>query len=278
MSGKMLKVSSNDLYGNVDNRNVSIYACFEHTKYMNNYVVFSIDGSNKLCYGSVHLKEKSLVIFAVKKEIEKYIVDFLEKYINDKLDGFKILDINKFNKVELVSYSEMQYDKIDELKNKSIPKEEVKQEEIIKTKKPVFLYLLVFVLCMFAIGITILYLKPEWFSVKYKELVCTNKLYDNDMKLDYDIEKNIKFDEKDKVAGVSVIRNYIFLDSALYYQFKDEEKHYEYCNDGEGYKDVDDEFLFKVIYHENTIIDDYDEMLTYMKKEGYSCIERQYEK
>lgn len=278
MSGKMLKVSSNDLYGNVDNRNVSIYACFEHTKYMNNYVVFSIDGSNKLCYGSVHLKEKSLVIFAVKKEIEKYIVDFLEKYINDKLDGFKIFDINKFNKVELVSYSEMQYDKIDELKNKSIPKEEVKREEIIKTKKPVFLYLLVFVLCMFAIGITILYLKPELFSVKYKELVCTNKLYDNDMKLDYDIEKNIKFDENDKVDGVNVIRNYIFLDSTLYYQFKDEEKHYDYFNDGEGYKYVDDELLFKVIYQENTIIDDYDEMLTYMKKEGYSCIERQYEK
>ena len=40
----------------------------------------------------------------------------------------------------------------------------------------------------------------------------------------------------------------------------------------------DKELLFKLIYQEKTIIDDYDEMLTYMKKEGYSCIERQYEK
>ena len=278
MSGKILKVSSNDLYGNVDNRSVCVYACFEHTKYMNNYVVFSIEGSNKLCYGSVHIKEKSLVIFAVKKEIEKYMIDFLGKYMNDKLDEFKILNISKVNKVELVSYSEMEYDKINLLRDKSIPKNIVSDKENIKTKKPIFLYLLVFVLCMFAIGITVLYLKPEWFSVKYKELVCSNKIYDNNINLYYNIEKNFKFDENDKVDSINVVRNYIFLDSNLYYQFKNEEKHYEYFNDGEGYKYVDKELLFKVIYQEKTIIDDYDEMLTYMKKEGYSCIERQYEK
>ena len=109
-------------------------------------------------------------------------------------------------------------------------------------------------------------------------MVCNNKTYDNNIDLYYNIEKNIKFDENDKVDSINVVRNYIFLDSNLYYQFKNEEKHYEYFNDGEGYKYVDKELLFKVIYQEKTIIDDYDEMLTYMKKEGYSCIERQYEK
>ena len=43
MAGKVLKVVSNDLYGNVDDRILSIYACFKHIKYMNNYVVFTFN-------------------------------------------------------------------------------------------------------------------------------------------------------------------------------------------------------------------------------------------
>ena len=122
MAGKILKISSNDLYGNVDDRLVTVFACFEHTKYMNNYVVFSIDDNNKLCYGSIHLKKDSLVIFNVKQTVKKYIDEFLDEYINDKMDGYKLIDINNINKVELVSYNEMDYDKIQILDDKSIEK------------------------------------------------------------------------------------------------------------------------------------------------------------
>ena len=80
MSGKVLKVVSNDLYGNVDDRAVSIFACFEHSKYMNKYLIFAFDGEydkNKLCYGSLHLKNNSLVIFSVKDDVKKYIDEFI---------------------------------------------------------------------------------------------------------------------------------------------------------------------------------------------------------
>ena len=70
MTGKVLKISSNDLYGNVDDRMVRVYAVFEHTKYMNNYVIFSIDGSNKLCFGSIHMKDTSLVISGTGEVME----------------------------------------------------------------------------------------------------------------------------------------------------------------------------------------------------------------
>ena len=44
MNGKILKVSSNDLYGNVDDRMVAVFAAFNHKKYMNKYVIFTYDG------------------------------------------------------------------------------------------------------------------------------------------------------------------------------------------------------------------------------------------
>ena len=138
MSGKELRISSNDLYGNVDDRIVRVYACFEHSKYMNNYIVFSFGtDNNKLCYGSVHLKENSLVIFSVKNDVEKYILEFTNQYINDKLDDFKIISLNNINKVELVSYNETEFDKLLLLDEKAIPKVIVKEE--VKESKPVFL-------------------------------------------------------------------------------------------------------------------------------------------
>ena len=55
-------------------------------------------------------------------------------------------------------------------------------------------------------------------------------------------------------------------------------KHLDFFNNGEGYKYIDEGLQFKVFYQEDSVIDDYNEMKTYLKKEGYSCIEREYEK
>ena len=205
MAGKILKVASNDLYGNVDDRIASVYACFEHTKYMNNYVIFTINNNiENLYYGSIHIKNKSVVIFSVKEEIKKYIDQFLNEYMSDKLTEFKLLDISKIEKVELVSYNEMKYNNILMLDNKSIPKVEVKEEVDIKKKKPVLLYFLLFLLFLLGVGLTILYLKPELFTVKYKGLKCESNLFDNKLELYYGIEKDIKFDTDNKVDNISV--------------------------------------------------------------------------
>ena len=88
MAGKILKVSANDVYGEVDERVVVVFACFEHTKYMNNYVIFSFLGEYEkkmLCYGSVHIKEDSLVIFSVRDNIKTYIECFVDEYIMDAI-------------------------------------------------------------------------------------------------------------------------------------------------------------------------------------------------
>ena len=280
MAGKVLKIVSNDLYGNVDDRKVVVFACFCHDKYMNNYVVFAFEGEygkKKLCYGSVHLKNNSLVIFAVKDNIKRYIDEFLEQYVSDKMDDFSILDIEKIEKIELVSYSEMDYDKLEILDEKSIAKIESSNDENV-SKKPIFLYLLLIMLFIFLTGLTVLYLKPELLVVKYKELVCSNSLYDKELMLNYDMEYDIKFGKEDKVLSIDVNKIYNFIDSVVYYDFKENNRHEQYFNNGEAYKFIDDELKLKVMYKDTSIIDDYDEMFEYLQREGFSCIEKEYEK
>ena len=41
MNGKILKIVNNDLYGNVDDREIVVFASFVHKKYMNRYVIFT---------------------------------------------------------------------------------------------------------------------------------------------------------------------------------------------------------------------------------------------
>lgn len=276
MTGKILKIASNDLYGNVDDRLVIIYACFQHSKYMNNYVVFSFEGENKLCFGSVHMKEKSLVIFSVKEEIKNYILQFLDEYVNNKIVDFNIIDISNISKIELVSCNEMEYENLLLLYSMAIPKI-TSVQEIIVEKQPVLLYILIIILVVFATFITLLYFKPELFSTKYKKLECSGNSYDERMKLDYNIYKEIKFDNNDKVKNVSVIKTYTFLDNVSYNEFKDSNSENDYFNNGEGYKYIDKELKLKLFYEEDSVIDDYEEMLTYLAREGYSCVEIEYE-
>ena len=281
MAGKILKISSNDLYGNVDDRKVAVFACFEHSKYMNNYVIFCFDGEygkKKLYYGSVHLKKDSLVIFAVKNDIKQYIDSFLLEFLSNNLESFKVLDIDKMVKVELVSYNEMEYDNVQELDEKSIIRVVINEVVDNKKKSPVLLYFLVFVLILMGVGITVLYFKPELFSIKYKGLECSDNLYDREMKLYYDIDKNIIFDEDDKLEKIDVVREYTFTNSDNYFDFKNNNQHELYFNNGEGYKYIDEELKLRILYQESNVIDDYTEMLSFMKKEGFSCVEREYEK
>ena len=69
-----------------------VFACFEHTKYMNNYAIFSFLGEydkKKLCYGSIHMKKDSVVIFSVKDIVKPYIDEFINEYENNKIENFK---------------------------------------------------------------------------------------------------------------------------------------------------------------------------------------------
>lgn len=275
MVGKVLKISANDVNGNVDERKIAVFSAFKHTKYMNNYAIFAFLGEydkNKLCYGSVHLKKDSLVVFEVKDNIRTYIEEFISEYENDKVSNFSILDISKMEKIELVSYNEMDYDKLQMLDDKSIYKEEkvIEEEKSIDTKTMI-LYILLVLMILLLVFITIVYLYPDKFFTGNEELLCTNKIYDKKLEMYYDIERNIKFDNKSKLESIDVLVVYTFLDNVMYDEFKNNDKHLEYFNNVDTYKYVDENLQLRLVYKEDSVIDDYEEMLSYLNKEGYSC-------
>ncbi len=151
MKGKILKISSNDLYGNTDDRLVAVYACFTQKKYMNKYIIFSIYGENdknKLYYGSIHLKTNSLVVFSVRDEEINYIKPFIDEYMNGSINEteYELIDLDKIEKIELISYNSLDFDKLAYLEEKYIPKVQNNDKENGKKNKgmgTIFLYIFI---------------------------------------------------------------------------------------------------------------------------------------
>lgn len=283
MNGKILKISSNDLYGNVDDRQVVVFACFNHVKYMNKYILFTFLGEydkKKLYYGSIHMKENSLVVFSVRDNAFGYIDKFKNEYISGMVDNneYEILDISKMEKVELVSYNEMEFDKLKELEDISIKKTNTESVvEADKEKKPVFLYILLIILILLLIGITYLYLKPDDFVIRNKNLVCEKNKYNMELDMKYLENRVVLFDRNDKLKKIEINDSYVFSDIDLYNEFKDNGKEKDYFKIDGTFKYIDENLELKIIYQDKSIIDNYDEMKNYLVNEGYSCVEGYYE-
>ena len=283
MNGKILKISSNDLYGNVDERQVVVFACFNHVKYMNKYILFTFLGEyekKKLYYGSIHMKENSLVVFSVRDNVFGYIDKFKNEYISGMVDRneYEILDISKMEKVELVSYNEMEFDKLKELEDISIKKTNTESVvEVDKEKKPVFLYILLVILILLLIGITYLYLRPDDFVIKNRNLVCEKNKYNMELDMKYLENRVVLFDRNDKLKKIEINDSYVFDDIDLYNEFKDNEREKDYFKIDGTFKYIDENLELKIIYQDKSIIDNYDEMKNYLVNEGYDCVEGYYE-
>ena len=281
MHGKILKILGNDLYGNADERRVAVFAAFNHTKYMNKYVIFSfVDEYNKkkLYYGSAHLKKDSIVIFAINDDQKKFVDEFVTNYLANTLNEkeYQILDIQNVDKVELVSYKDEDCDKLLELDNMSI-KKEVTSDEATGTKKtPIGLYILLVIMIALLAGVTYIYFFPDTLIVELKLLECEKEVYNDKLSLNYLNSKTIKFEKNNKVRETHVIDTYTFKNLDDYFEFKNNNRQAEYFNITGAYKYDDDKLQLKLMYDEETIIDNYDELYGYLKKEGYTCQEGKY--
>ena len=280
MIGKVLKVLSNDLNGNVDDRHVAVYAAFTHLKYMNKYIIFSFDGDvkNKLYYGSVHLKQNSVVIFSVNDSV----IPIINAFVNSLLSGninpkeYEIIDISKCEKAELVSFNELEFDKLSSLDKLTI-KRVVKQTEKPKKKKESYgiLYFVLFVLIALGIGVTYLYFNPDSFEQELKQLNCSKEGFNDKIDMNYQTERIVKFDSKEAPTSISVTDIYQFTNRNVYNEFKEEKKENTYFKNGE-YKYDDERLQLKIFSNESTIIDNYEEMKNYLIDEGYTCEEETY--
>ena len=277
MHGKILKVVSNDLYGNATDKKVVVFVCFNHLKYMNKYIMFTyMDEYDKniLYYGSIYEKGKTIVIFKVRKEEEEYINKFREDYLNDIVNDkeYQILDIGMMEGVEIVSFTEIEYDKLSLLDKKSIQRLNNIEAEENNNKKPVFLYVLLVILIVLLGGITYLYFTDDG-SSNDKKLVCSIDKYDNTVMVNYKEQRNILYNKKNKIVSITINDKYIFDDVDKYNEFKDNKKEQEYFKKDGTFKYDDNLLMLMISYKGDSVIDNIGEMKSYLESEGYSCKE-----
>ena len=275
MHGKILKVVSNDLYGNATDKKVVVFACFNHLKYMNKYIMFTYMGEydkNILYYGSIHEKGKTIVIFKVRNEEEGYINKFREDYLNDTVNDreFQILDIGMMEGVEIVSSTEVGYDKLSLLDKKSIQRLNNVETEENNNKKPVFLYVLLVILIVLLGGITYLYFTNDG-SSNDKKLVCSIDKYDNTVMVNYNEERSILYNKKNKIVSITINDKYIFDDVDKYNEFKDNKKEQEYFKKNGTFKYDDNLLMLTISYKGDSVIDNIGERKSYLESEGGSC-------
>ena len=280
MYGKILRISNNDLYGNADERTVSLFATFIHKKYMSKYAIFTFSNEfnkNKLYYASIHLKENSILTFSVKNDELVYINKFVNDYLNNTIDQneYEIIDISNISKIELVSNTAVDFDRLIELDNLSIPKAKV-AEETATTKKPTFLIFLLIIFILLLGAVIYLHYNPNILDKKLNKLECTKEAYDKKIDLPYDSIAELRFDSDNELDSMDKIDTYTFNDIEAYNEFKDNHLESSYFDISGGYKYNDDDMTLKLIYKDKMVLYEYDEILRYMKKEGYSCIEGVY--
>lgn len=277
MKGKVLRVFNNDLYGKVDSREVILFAAFVQKKYMNNYAIFIFKNEydkNELCYGSIHLKENSLVIFKVRDEL-KYIVDeFLGQYVNGQLVDYELIDINHLDKVEFVGYNKMDYDKILLLDKLSIPRVSVSTSDE-KTGRSGWKFII--------IGLVLIVGVIVWFVIsnnmlKSRVLTCYKDNYNNELRLDYRENLKMIFDGNGDLWQYNVTEVYYFKNQISYDNFKNEGRQYIFfSDDGRTFEFIDEDLELHVIYRVKSEINDYSHMKDYLENTGYSCVEDVYD-
>lgn len=280
MNGKVLKISNNDLNGNNDDRKIAVFAAFIHKKYMNKYAIFAFENEfdkKKLAFGSIHLKNDSLVTFDVRPNEKDFINTFVSQYLDNKIDEleYEIIDISNISKIELVSYGQEDFDKLADLDKLSI-KRVVNNEEADNKKGYGMLYFIIMVLILLLGGITYLYFNPDLFDVELKQLNCYKEGFNEIVELNYTSEAELKFNRKDEIDTFNKIDTYKFNNEEDYLNFKGNNEESKYFNINGAYKYNDNKLELKLIYTDKLVIYKYDEVLKYLENNRYTCVEGTY--
>ena len=151
MIGKILKVKDINAAFNKKAKEVSVFACFTHVKYSDNYIIYADNNdyqSGILHCGTVYIKGNTIVIFDVKQDKENIIFDYVNKIINNVNDNeYSAIDISNMTEVEIISKNDKNVGndllvKLDEL---TIPKEVVDASEEENNESLGFLYFMLII-------------------------------------------------------------------------------------------------------------------------------------
>ncbi len=280
--GKILKVKDINAAFNKKEKKVSVFACFTHVKYSDNYIVYS-DYSNYqngiLYYGTVYIKGNTIVIFDVKKDKENIALDYVNKIINNVNDmEYRAIDISNINDVEIVSSSNRNVGmnflvKLDEL---TIPKKVVDISEEENKESIGFLYFVLIIFIFLLVGSVYIYFNKDKYLKQYDKVICTINSIDKSEEYKYIDKLYIEFNKKKELRYLRHDVSYQFYNKSDYNNFKYTNLWID--NKIESYNFNDNDLVFSYsnsdeVIENNELITSYDEVVEYFKNNGYECIE-----
>ena len=284
MIGKILKVKDINAAFNKKAKEVSVFACFTHVKYSDNYIIYADNNdyqSGILHCGTVYIKGNTIVIFDVKQDKENIILDYVNKIINNVNDNeYSAINISNMTEVEIVSNNDKNVGKdllvkLDEL---TIPKEVVDASEEDNNESLGFLYFMLIIFLFFLAGSIYIYFNKDKYLKQYDKVVCTIDSSDESEEYKYSDKLYLEFDQKKELRYLSHDISYKFYEKSDYNNFKYTNLWAE--NKMDDYKFNDSELTFTYTSSGKTIEDyelmtSYDEVVGYYKSNGYECVEEE---
>lgn len=290
MNGKVLKIKSSSYEFGAQDRFINVLGCFKYIPNGNIYIIYSdIDPKyNIIYYGSGHVRDVQALCMQIRNlEEEEVIKEYIFKMINkESLDNFQFISLDSVEGIELIGSSKMEIksEVLLNLIDMVIPKKEGKNEVVVETtpkeKKKNSNILLIFIAIIGIIGIFLLFLPREPKDTTEKSITCTKKYKHDTLTADIDETTKYKFNFNDKLEQI----DYNFI-----YQFTKENyqdfilrgtihKYVPSKKEGTWTKD-DVNYIFTTTIKE--VVDnsynnptDYEEVLSYNKKNGYTCTEK----
>lgn len=284
--GKTLRVVEFDLKFGKDDHMIDVYAVFKEEKRGDVLAIYSDrndDNKSILHYASVHLKEEGIVFIDIKDK-EETIKEFTWKLLNNKQnEGFKIFNIEKYNKVEIVSSNSIlvKPEVIKILYDKTIPKP-VKQE-IKKEKKKMNSSTKILLT-----GFSLVFLVILAFLITNKELLmgtgikysCINSYLDTEVGSTKQEIQELTFSVKNELTTRTIITKYKFNDYNEYKEYYNTGTYYNikpvFMNSQMDYSPDEQNYILSVI--EYVTLDKYyngkstkDELLEELQNNNYEC-------
>lgn len=290
MNGKELKVVEYNLTFGSKARMVNVFGLFKYTKNNGLYVIYADVGTtyNVVNYATSHVKGDSILAMTPKDTDAEIIKEYIFKVTNgEKLDGFEILSLDEVNGIEIIASDrlEVKPEVLVSLIDKTIPKKEVvvpeKKKDIKKKKSPAKTLLVFIIFLALLAGGAYYYLTIATQNSDAKMLLCKKSSNDNSINAKIEESMNQSFSRNDELDSIETTKVFVFNSSEDYEDFINKGTMYKYMPDDEdgGYKKDDNAHTFTIIINEKVGQSydkptKYEEVLSYNKREGYTCDEK----
>lgn len=276
MIGKIVKVNDYKFVYGKDTVYINVYGAFKYKKNGNKYIVFSYD-NKKLYYGSLFIKNNSIIIMTSKDDSNEVASSFINGILNNSInEEFEIISIAQIESAEIIDQHELNISvDINKLNDLTIPKPKVETKKEEKPKKKISIWSILIIVLILSL-LAFFFINPEIIMGKNEEYICTKSYFHDKLPASVNESVSLLFSSKKKIISIDITSNYVFTDTTYYKEFKDKSYFYQFIKEGDTYKFDDTSYTYKLFSKIDTKVDYFmpkeeEELISYYKKGNYTC-------